>query len=812
MIRGLRTTLDGRGAASAASRPSGRSALVWIMLLALAALTVAGVSRVKVETGVESFLPSSDPSVQRYTELARSFGGDPIVVLLRAPQAPGLLDRDVLPHVLGLEGQLSQLPDVASVYGPATTLNQLASQSQKLLAELTGRRDGLQRAAAITARQRGEDPAAAANAAVAAFDARYGPLIVQGLPVGLPTLRNQRFIDHSIMGSGGEPRPQWRYVVPDNRSLAVLVRPREGLDQAGTEQLVAAVNDTVARAQLPAEATVSGVPAITASLGVAVDREAPVLGAVAVVAIGLCLFLVPWTRRRRRLIPLAVTLAATAATLAVLGWIGRPVSLGVVAFLPVLVGLGSYYPTYFARGARPRTVVVVAAGTAAGFGALLLSPLPFVRDLGSTLALGVAFAVALGWFVYRPGGWAGPDRPASAAPADPATDAAADPADPDPAAPDADPADAGAPAGDDAAAPDGPGPVARPGRSRLVAVVLAGLVAVGGWATLPFLPLQTSVDALSAGLPAVSDATRVEQILGSGGELAVVLRSTDGKGDVLTPQAWTWMTTAQQSIVRLHGDQARPALSAPTLLSFLGPTPDQEQTRAGVRLLPPYLTGAVLRPDGQVAVLSFGVRLDDLDRLRGLTDAITAELPPAPPGFVAEVSGLPAVAVQGYELVSADRYLAGTAGLVAAALVLGVGLRHRRDALRAALAAVLATGANLFLLWGFGIPLNPLTVALGSLTAAVGCEFTVMTCDAVRTRDPRLRTAVTLAALTSGTGFAVLALSDLALMREFGLLLALSVLLSYLAARVVVRAFPPAHGPADPARSTPAREKLVGVM
>ncbi|MEJ8278817.1 RND transporter [Pseudonocardia spirodelae] len=780
MTRLSRTISEGRRAARAALRPSGRSALGLVVVLALVALTVAGVSRVRVETGVESFLPSSDPSVERYDELARSFGGDPIVVLLRAPQAPGLLERDVLPSVLGLEGSLSQLADVASVYGPATTLNQLASQSQKLLAELTGRRDGLQRAAAISAQERGEDPAAAGAAAVAAFDARYGPLIVQGLPVGLPTLRNQRFIDHSIMGSGGQPRPQWRYVVPDDRSLAILVRPREGLDQAGTEQLVAAVNDTVAQAGLPAQATVSGVPAITASLGTAVDREAPLLGAVAVAAIGLCLFLVPWTRRRRRLVPLAVTLTATAATLAVLGWAGRPVSLGVVAFLPVLVGLGSYYPTYFARGARPRTVVVVAAGTAAGFGALLLSPLPFVRDLGATLAIGVAFAVAIGWFVYRPGGWAGPDAPTEP-PAGTGTDEEHE-------------------------------PVARPGRARFVAVALAGLVALGGWAALPFLPLQTSVDSLSAGLPAVEDATRVEQVLGSGGELAVVLRATDPGADVLTPQAWEWMTTAQREIVRRHGDEARPALSAPTLLSFLGATPDREQIRAGVRLLPPYLTGAVLRPDGQVAVLSFGVRLDDLDRLRDLTGAITAELPPAPPGFVAEVSGLPAVAVQGYELVSADRYLAGTAGLVAAALVLAVGLRHRRDAARAATAAVLATGTNLFLLWALGIPLNPLTVALGSLTAAVGCEFTVMTCDAVRTRDPRLRTAVTLAALTSGTGFAVLALSDLALMREFGLLLALSVLLSYLAARLVVRAFPPAPAAAGDSRSTPAREQLVGVM
>ncbi|WP_145982771.1 MULTISPECIES: RND transporter [unclassified Pseudonocardia] len=788
VFRRLRPTLEGRGASFAAVRPSGRSWSALLLALVVAALTVVGVSRVEVETGVESFLPSSDPSVQRYEELARSFGGDPIVVLLRAPERPGLLDREVLPQVLGAEGELSRLGDVASVYGPATTLNQMASQSQKLLAELTGRRDGLQRAASITAEQRGEDPAAAGRAATDAFDARYGPLIVQGLPVGLPTLRNQRFVENAVFNDAGAPRPQWRYVVPDERSLAILVRPREGLDQAGTERLVAEVRDTVSAAGLPAEATVSGVPAITASLGSAVDAEAPVIGAVAVGAIGLCLFLVPWTRRRRRLVPLAVTLTATAATLAVLGWAGRPVSLGVVAFLPVLVGLGSYYPTYFARGARPRTVAVVAAGTAAGFGALGLSPLPFVRDLGLTLALGVAFAVAVGWFVYRPGGWVGPDVAPEPGPG---------------AAPDRVPV------------PD-PAP-ARPPRRARTAVVAAVLLAVAGWATLPLLPLQTSVDALSEGLPAVSDASEVERVLGSGGELAVVLRTADGpageQADVLTPEAWEWMTRAQQEIVRGHGDEARPALSAPSLLSFLGPTPTPEQIRAGVRLLPPYLTGAVLRPDGDMAVLSFGVRLDDLDRLRDLTGAITAGLPPAPPGFVAEVSGLPAVAVQGYELVSADRYLAGTAGLVAAGLVLAVGLRHRRDAGRAVLAAVLATGANLLLLWVTGTPLNPLTVALGSLTAAVGCEFTVMTADAVRTRDPRLRTAVTLAALTSGTGFAVLALSDLAVMREFGLLLALSVLLSYLAARLVVRAFPPAGAPAGPPpRSTSSGEQLVGVM
>ena len=64
-----------------------------------------------------------------------------------------------------------------------------------------------------------------------------------------------------------------------------------------------------------------------------------------------------------------------------LGWIGRPLSLGVLAFLPVLLGLGSYYPTYFAQRARGRVVFVVAGASALSFATLALAPLAFVRVL-----------------------------------------------------------------------------------------------------------------------------------------------------------------------------------------------------------------------------------------------------------------------------------------------------------------------------------------------------------------------------------------------------------------------------------------------
>jgi predicted RND superfamily exporter protein len=278
------------------------------------------------------------------------------------------------------------------------------------------------------------------------------------------------------------------------------------------------------------------------------------------------------------------------------------------------------------------------------------------------------------------------------------------------------------------------------------------------------------------------------------------------------------MNAAQTAIITNEGDQAHPVLSPPGLLGFLGAAPTQEQLTAAVRLLPDYLTRAVFRDNGQVALLSYGVRLDDLQQVHQLIDTITRQLPTAPAGYRVEITGLPAVAVRGYDLVSTDRYLASSAGVLAAGLVLLCGLRRRRrDALRAILAAVLATGVELLALRLTGTALNPVTVALGSLTAAVGCEFTVLMAESVRTRDISLRRAIALATLTSGVGYAVLGVSRLAVMREFGALLAVSVALSYAAARFVVWVWPPTEtakrpvGPPDAERTEIESKPVVGV-
>ena len=633
--------------------------------------------------------------------------------------------------MLHLEGDLSRLPDVAATYGPATTLNQIAGRTQDLLAELSGRRDALR--------------AEGGDAAVAEFDARYGPLLVQGLPAGLPTLRNPGFVDTVIHTPDGQPRPQWRFVVPSDRAVALLIRPREGLDQASANQLVQGVRDTVADAKLDIERiTISGVPVVTSELAHQVRTEIPLIGGIAVAALAGCFLLVPWTpRRRRRLIPLVTTLVAVALTVAAFGWLNRPLSLGVVAFLPVLLGIGSYYPTYFAQHAQRRLVLVVASATAAA------------------LAGGVLTAAVAGLLLVR----------ARAAP------------------PPSAPAAAGEPG---RAAPSWP--------VRITAGLLAGAVALTGWLMLPRLALDSDVRTFASGLPALEDARHVESVIGSSGEVAVVLRGPD----VLAPDAIEWTRKAQAEIVTRHGDQLRPVISPETLMPFLGPSPSAGQIEAAVRLLPPYLTSAVFRDDNAATVLSFGVRMDNLDQLRSLRDDIARNLPPAPAGYRAELTGLPMAAVRANELVSADRILTNTAGILTAGALLLIGLRSRTDGLRAVVAAALATGTGLFLLWIAGIPLTPVTAALGSLTAAVGCEFTVLLAVSARRGNRALRISVLLATATSVVGYATLAVSRLDAVREFGLLLAGSVLLALASATCVVWLSVSRHREV----STPARDSI----
>jgi predicted RND superfamily exporter protein len=740
--------------------PARRAAvLTALVLVVVAVAAVTGLTRLSTDTSAASFLPAGDQTLRTMEDSARSFGGDPVIVLLESAKPRELLGPEKLPRLLQLEGQLSKTPDVATVYGPATVLNQIAKSAKDLMATLAGRRDRVRIEAEQQAVAEGKSPPdskAAGDAAVAQFDQRYAALLVQALPAGLPTLRNPGFVNTVIFGGDADPQPQWQFVVPSADAVAILVRPREDLDQAGTERLVNTVLAEVQGSQLePRRLTVSGAPAVAAALGAQVRREIFLLGGLAIGLIVLCYLLVPWHGRKRyRLLPVAATLCATTLVLAGFGWLGRPVSLGVVAFLPILIGIGSDFPAYLVQGAQRRRILVASLASAAGFASLAVSPLPFVRDLGLALAAGVllAVAVALGFRRFL--------------------------------------AEAHAQAPEMLA---GPGE-RMPTRQRVMGLVLITAVAASGWAALSQLHVEARPERLAAGLPAVNDIEHTEQVIATSGEIQVLLSGPN----VLTPAALGWLRQAEQAVVLKRGDALRPIISLPDLLRFLGPTPSQEQINAAIGLLPDYLTGAVVRPDGTRSVVSFGVKLQGLDEQRQLLDEIRAVLPPPPAGFQVEIGGIPVAAVRAYTLISGDSYLTNLLGIIAAGLVLLIGLPRRSDGLRAIAAALLATGWGLAGIWLLGASLTPLTVALGSLTTVTACEFTVLLADRSQRGSARLGRTVAVAALAAALGYLALTASGLAVIREFGFLLAVTVALSFLAAHAVVRLLPAREEPAVP--------------
>lgn len=753
----------GRRAAAAV----GAAALVSTVL-------ITGLMRLETDTSPTTFVPADDPAVRSLVEAGNAFGSDPIVIVAEPAEPKRLLDEEQLPKLFRLEGELSKLDGVSVVYGPATIPNQVAASMQNLLATLSGRRDALKNRAVARARLKGVTDESelhkVADRATREHDLRYGKLLVRGLPAGLPTLRNPRFVERVVYAEDGASRAQWHFMVPTADSVGLTVRPKQGLNQRELESLVRDVRRTVADAELDAtNILITGVPGVSVGLAEQIRREVPRLGALALVGIAACYLLLPWVRRRRdRLIPLGVTLVSTGLVLAGFGWLGIPLSLGVVAFLPILLGIASDFPAYLSHQGSRRAVIVAAVASAAAFAALAFSPVPFVRELGLSLAVGQLLAVGLMLLIVPLRGDAqdGPD--------------------------------------------DQPGPAseAMAPRKRVAVVVAAGLVALVGWISLSSLPVQAEPQRLAAGFKRSTTPSRPRRSSEVQASCSCWFAQV-----VLSAEVMAWMRATEAAIVRERGSTLRPVLSLSNLLAFLGDSPTQAQIRAAVDLMPDYLVRAVATDDGHGASMTFQLSLQDLGDQARLIREIRASIPAPPDGVEVDVVGMPVVAARGYELMAAHRYLMALAGIAAAAPVLLLGLRSRAAAAQALLAALLATGWGLALATVFGVRLTPLTAALGSLTAAVACEYSVIMSPLVGARH--LRRTVTAAAAAAGIGYLSLAFSELAVLREFGWVLAASVALSLAAAHLVLRIFPAsAGGPAirtddDGALEAPPREKVL---
>jgi hypothetical protein len=141
-------------------------------------------------------------------------------------------------------------------------------------------------------------------------------------------------------------------------------------------------------------------------------------------------------------------------------------------------------------------------------------------------------------------------------------------------------------------------------------------------------------------------------------------------------------------------------------------------------------------------------------------------------------------------------------GLIAVMAVLALVYRSWERAWVPVVPIALATGWSALVLWLLGVALNPMSAALGALVIAISTEFSVLLCARFReeraggwevgealARTYRSTGAAVLASgVTALAGFAVLIASDVAMLRDFGLVTVVDLAVSLLGVLAVLPA------------------------
>ena len=172
--------------------------------------------------------------------------------------------------------------------------------------------------------------------------------------------------------------------------------------------------------------------------------------------------------------------------------------------------------------------------------------------------------------------------------------------------------------------------------------------------------------------------------------------------------------------------------------------------------------------------------------------------------MTATVAGLPVLVADANHALSDPlrRALTALAGLAAVALALFAVYRSWARAWVPLVPIALATGWSALVLWLLGVPLNPMSAALSALVIAISTEFSVLLSaryleereaglapvDALAATYASTGAAVLASGVTALAGFAVLIASDVAMLRDFGLVTVIDLAVSLLGVLAVLPA------------------------
>ncbi len=600
---------------------------------------------------------------------------------------------------------------------------------------------------------------------------------------------------------------------PTHVQIIARVNGNESIENEGVAAVQVA--DAAKKLDIPnTTITVTGAPTLLKDINDYLRGGMLTLTGLAVaimVLILLVLFDVRW-----RLLPLAVVLVGCVWAFGLAGFLGIPLTIVTIAGLPVMLGVGIDYAIQMharveeeviidrsehpiqetARNLGPALLVVTFDAIFA-FLALRFAKVPMIRDFGLLLAIGIAVICMCSIFLplaalgirefksptkgrdYREGPlgrfvvWLG----------------------------------------------------ALPAKLAIPFAIASIAVFAGGILVEDDLTLQTDVvEWLDQDSQHIKDFRYVERETGAANELGVFVRATEG--DVFSDDFISYVHTFTQGLLRDRENNLVTGSSIETTIGDLLEIPgasDVPPTGADVRaaydVAPEDIKVSTVGDDGRAFNIAFRAGAGSLEDRAVLVGELQNDVE-TPPGISLTPSGLAVVGVGLLHNLEANRVELTYLAILFVFLFLSVRLRSVIRSLLSLVPVLIATGAASLVAYAFNITLSPMTAVGGPLVIAVCTEFTSLILlrfveERQRGLEPRKAVDVTAArtgrafivsACTAIAGVAVLSFSSLPLLRDFGRIVAMNVLVALVSALVIL---PPMLVWADDARRNWVSRGLV---
>ena len=792
-----------------------RAGLVALIGLIITLVAGYGTTKLKFATGQDSYLNSSDQVAKDNVAYQSLFGGQAMLVLLTADQGKTVLDISNAHNQVEMDKVATELrahPDlIESVVTPGVALQWSDNLIQKtadgqISADPTGSVAGQALLTALTAPTSTGQPQTEASKAVRLADGGITLGRLAAVPAAQRTLDDNAWLQFLIYDNADGIRKPLSAVYTDNTHAQIVVRLK-GNSSIETEGAGAVlVQKLAAEADFQnATVTVTGAPVLLKQINDYLKGGMLTLGAIAIAVmtvILLLLFNVRW-----RLLPLFVILIGVTWAFGLAGYLGIPLSLVTIAGLPVMLGIGIDYAIQMharveeeviidhaehpiqetARNLCPALLVVTFDAVFA-FLALRFAKVPMIRQFGLLLAVGIAVICLasiivplatlgireyksptkakdfregfLGRLTVKLGSlplWAGP-----------------------------------------------------------VLAVASFAVFFGGLAVEDKITLQSDpVQWVNQHSQAIKDFRTVESQTGSSSELGIYVQSND----VFSKETVDYVSRLAAGNIQKYPDTLLGASSLVTTIDYLievpgaetvSPTPTDirgayDVSPVDIRLSTVALVDAPPAepaPSGpQAGAMNVIYRYGpgSLEQRKVVVNDIRETASP-PPGIKATPSGLAVVGVGLLENLTGNRALLTYLSILFVGLFLAVRLKSVVRSLLSLVPVLIAVGAANLVAWGLDLKLSPITAVGGPLVVAACTEFTSLILlrfleerrrglfprPAVDVAASRTGRAFIVSGLTAVSGIAVIATSQLPLLRDFGIVVGMNVAVALLSALIVL--------------------------